>query len=156
MRSGELAKQAGVSADTLRHYEKKGLLSAPHRAPNGYREYPNSAVHRVRLIQRALDMGFSLDDLTRVLRQRDAGRAPCREVRAIAAARLKALDGRIKELRHLRTELHALVEEWDERLAAIPPGTRAGLLDTLGRTRRRASAGRPLRSGIVTGDAHRD
>jgi DNA-binding transcriptional MerR regulator len=156
MRSGELAKQSGVSADTLRHYEKKGLLAAPHRGANGYREYPPSAFSRVRLIQRALDMGFSLDDLARVLSQRDAGEAPCRQVRAIAAERLKALDARIKELGTLRVELSALVEEWDERLAAIPPGTRAGLLDTLGGTRRRASAGRPLRSGIVTDDAHRD
>ena len=155
MRSGELAKQAGVSADTLRHYEKKGLLAAPHRAPNGYREYPDSALHRVRLIQRALDMGFSLDDLARVLRQRDSGGTPCREVRAIAADRLKALDERFKELRNLRSELRALVEEWDERLAGIPSGTRAGLLDALGGTRRRASAGRPLRSGRVTGDANR-
>jgi DNA-binding transcriptional MerR regulator len=144
MRSGELAKQAGVSADTLRHYEKKGLLAAPRRGPNGYREYPESAVHRVRLIQRALDMGFSLDDLARVLRQRDAGGAPCREVRAIAAARLKALDARIRELRNLRLELRLLVEEWDARLAAIPAGTRAGLLDALARTPRRASAGRSL------------
>ena len=144
MRSGELAKQSGVSPDTLRHYEKKRLLAVPHRGANGYREYPPAALTRVRLIQRALDMGFSLDELGRVLRQRDAGGTPCREVRAIAAARLEALDARIKELRHLRNELRALVEEWDERLAVIPTGTRAGLLDALGGTRRRASAGRPL------------
>ena len=152
MRSGELAKQAGVSGDTLRHYEKRGLLAAPHRAANGYRDYPDSALDRVRLIQRALDMGFSLDDLARVLRQRDAGGAPCREVRAIAAARLKALDARIRELRDLRLELQSLVEEWDARLAAIPAGARAGLLDALARTGRRASAGRPLSQGKRTTD----
>jgi DNA-binding transcriptional MerR regulator len=152
MRSGELARLAGVSADTLRHYEKKGLVAAPHRAPNGYREYPDSALHRVQLIQRALDMGFSLDDLARVLRQRDAGGTPCRDVRAIAAGRLEALDARIRQLRHLRLELRSLIDEWDARLASIPAGTRAGLLDALARTRRRASAARPLSRGKRTTD----
>ena len=151
MRSGELARQAGVSADTLRHYEQKGLLAPPQRAPNGYREYPQSALQRVRLIQRALDMGFSLDDLGRVLRQRDAGGAPCREVRAIAAARLQALERRLGELAALRAELRSLVDEWDDRLATIPSGARAGLLDALATTSRRASAGRSLRTRSASG-----
>jgi DNA-binding transcriptional MerR regulator len=62
LRSGELAQLAGVSPDTLRHYERKGLLAAPHRSPNGYREYPASALDRVRLIRRALAVGFTLSD----------------------------------------------------------------------------------------------
>lgn len=142
MRSGELAKLSGVSADTLRHYEKRGLLAPPHRAANRYRDYPDSALQRVRLIQRALDMGFSLEDLARVLRLRDSGGTPCHEVRAIAAARLKALDDRLRELTYLRRELRTLLEEWDDRLAAIPAGTRAGLLDALAGTRRGAFARR--------------
>ena len=147
MRSGQLAKTAGVSVDTLRHYEKLGLLAAPHRTANGYREYPDAALHRVRVIQRALDMGFSLDDLARVLRQRDAGGAPCRQVRAIAAARLDELDARIASLQQLRQELHQTLHEWDARLATIPAGQRAGLLDALGatgvsRSSRRASLSR--------------
>jgi DNA-binding transcriptional MerR regulator len=131
MTSGELARQAGVSADTLRHYEKKGLLAAPQRAANGYRLYPPAALQRVRVIQRALDMGFTLDDLTRVLRQRDAGGAPCGQVRAIAVKRLEELDARIAALLDLRNELSAIVNDWGERLAALPPGQRAGLLDAL-------------------------
>jgi DNA-binding transcriptional MerR regulator len=147
MRSGELARQAGVSADTLRHYERKGLLPPPRRAPNGYREYPAGALHRVRLIQRALDMGFSLDDLARVLSQRDAGGTPCRAVRGIAAQRLAELEARMAQLRSLRAELRRLLADWDERLAALPPGTRAGLLDALAATPRKASAGRRLSRG---------
>jgi DNA-binding transcriptional MerR regulator len=135
MRSGELAQRAGVSTDTLRHYEKKGLLAPPHRAANGYREYPEEALPRVRLIQRALDMGFSLEDLTRVLRERDRGGAPCRQVRAIAAARLEELDERIATLLALRRELRRMLREWDVRLACLPEGERAGLLDALGGTR---------------------
>lgn len=146
MRSGELARLAGVSADTLRHYETKGLLAPPHRGANGYREYPASALPRVRLIQRALDMGFSLDDLSRVLHQRDAGGAPCRQVHAIAASRLDELDARIAGLQELRGELRRVLHEWGDRLAALPAGQHAGLLDALGATPRRAREPRKLRS----------
>src|SRR4029434_7929885 len=86
LRSGELARLSGVSADTLRHYERKGLLK-PQRASNGYREYPRHAVERMRLIRNALAIGFKLDDLERVLKIRDAGGAPCRQVRDLAAAK---------------------------------------------------------------------
>jgi DNA-binding transcriptional MerR regulator len=144
MRSGELAKAAGVSVDTLRHYEKKGLLPVPQRADNRYRLYPPAALQRVRLIQRALDMGFTLNDLGRVLRQRDMGGVPCGEVRAIAAKRLEELELRIAGLVDLRDELRQVVREWGDRLARLPPGHRAGLLDALAATPARASAGRSL------------
>ena len=145
MRSGELGKAAGVSVDTLRHYEKKGLLPAPQRGDNRYRLYPPAALQRVRVIQRALDMGFTLDDLARVLRQRDAGGIPCGQVRAIAAKRLEELEARIVALVELRDELRQVLQEWDDRLAALPPGQRAGLLDALAAAPATASAGRALR-----------
>jgi DNA-binding transcriptional MerR regulator len=134
MTSGELAKAAGVSADTLRHYEKKGLLPAPPRRDNRYRVYPPAAVQRVRVIQRALDMGFTLDDLAGVLRQRDAGGVPCGHVRDIAVKRLEELELRVAALAKLRDELRQVVQEWGERLATLPPGQRAGLLDALAAT----------------------
>lgn len=145
MRSGELGKAAGVSVDTLRHYEKKGLLPAPQRGDNRYRRYPPAALQRVLVIQRALDMGFTLDDLARVLRQRDAGGAPCGQVRAIAAQRLAELEARIMALVELRNELRQVVHEWDARLAALPPGQRAGLLDALVAPPPTASAARSRR-----------
>jgi len=142
MRSGEVARRGGVSVDTLAHFERLGLLAAPAREPNGYRRYPASAVDRVRLIQRALDMGFTLDDLKRVLTQRDAGRAPCGQVRAIAAARLQELATRIARLDALRDELGRLVGEWDARLTSLLAGARAGLLDALAQTPANATASR--------------
>jgi DNA-binding transcriptional MerR regulator len=145
MRSGELGKAAGVSVDTLRHYEKKGLLPAPQRGDNRYRLYPPAALQRVLVIQRALDMGFTLGDLARVLRRRDAGGAPCGEVRAIAATRLEELESRIVGLMALRDELRQLVQRWDERLSALPPGQRAGLLDALASTPATVSDARSLR-----------
>ena len=132
MTPGEVARAAGVSTDTLRHYEKKGLLAPPARSSSGYRRYPSDTVARVRLIQRALVMGFSLDDLARVLRERDGGGAPCGSVRALVSERLADLDARVEALLALRAELRNIVKEWDARLAKTPPGRRAHLLEGLG------------------------
>ena len=94
LRSGTLASLAGVSTDTLRYYERRGLLPRPPRDRNGYRRYPASAVARVRVIQRALDAGFTVADLARVLKERDAGGAPCRDVFRIARTRLGTTESR--------------------------------------------------------------
>jgi DNA-binding transcriptional MerR regulator len=132
LRSGALAAEAGVSTDTLRYYERHGLLPRPPRDGNGYRRYPASALTRVRVIQRALDAGFTVADLARVLKERDAGGAPCRDVLAIARTRLDELDKRIRSLMTLRRELRQVIGGWEKRLEGLPPGRRAGLLDKLG------------------------
>lgn len=131
LRSGELARLCGVSTDTLRHYERIGVLAKPPRTNAGYRRYPASALGRVRLVRRAMAVGFSLEELARVLRVRDDGGAPCREVRELAAAKLAAIERRIEELATLRDQLRTLLQEWDGRLARTPPGHRAGLLEAL-------------------------
>jgi DNA-binding transcriptional MerR regulator len=121
----------GVSADTLRHYERLGILPKPPRGPNGYRLYPQDAASRIRLIQSALDVGFTLRELTRVLRVRDAGRAPCREVRELAARKLHETEVRLEQLVQFRRELQRLLKQWDRLLSSTPPGRRAGLLEAL-------------------------
>jgi DNA-binding transcriptional MerR regulator len=126
-----LARLAHVSPDTLRHYERKGVLPAPPRSANGYRRYPPSAVARVQLVQRALTIGFTLDELARVLKERQAGGAPCRKVRALVAERLADLEQRLTELAGLRDDLHAVLAEWDSLLAAVEPGRPALLLEVL-------------------------
>jgi MerR family transcriptional regulator, mercuric resistance operon regulatory protein len=123
-----LAELTGVSTDTLRHYERKGLLARPPRTDAGHRRYPAAAADRVRLIQRALTIGFSLDELARVLRRRERGEAPCADVRALVGARRADLDRQIDELVALRRDLDALLADWDQRLAATPPGKQARLL----------------------------
>jgi len=131
MRSGALASAAGVSTDTLRFYERRGLLPRPPRDANGYRRYPADALPRVVMIQRALDAGFTIADLQRILRVRDAGGVPCREVLTIASARLRELDDRIAALVDVRTRVSALVSAWRKTLEATPAGTRARLLEAL-------------------------
>ena len=130
-RAGEIARLCGVSTDTLRHYERVGILPKPPRTAAGYRRYPEEAVARVRLIRRALGLGFTLAELTRVLKTRDRGGAPCREVRTLASRKLDQIDRQIADLAALRDYLRELLADWDRRLDAAPAGARAGLLDAM-------------------------
>ncbi len=127
----ELARLTGVSTDTLRHYERKRVLAVPARSQGGYRRYPPEAVGRVRLVRRALAIGFTLDDLAVALSERDRGGTPCRRVRALVEARLADLEAHLRDLGELRDELRVVLGEWDTRLARIPAGTQARLLDVL-------------------------
>jgi DNA-binding transcriptional MerR regulator len=129
--AGELAKAAGVSTDTLRHYERKGVLRRPRRAANGYRQYPPEALERVLLVRRALAVGFALDELARILSARDGGAAPCKEVRTLAAAKLAEVEERLAQLIELRDQLRVTLREWDARLSNTQEGERAGLLESL-------------------------
>jgi DNA-binding transcriptional MerR regulator len=130
LRSGELSRQAGVSADTLRHYERRGLLQKPPRRPNGYRVYGPESLERVRLIQRGLSLGFTLTELAVFLRERDAGRPPCGRVRAVAGERLAEVERRIEELARFRDELREVIREWDRRLTAGSAGGPKHFLET--------------------------
>jgi DNA-binding transcriptional MerR regulator len=125
-----VSAQSGVSTDTLRHYERLGLLSATVRTRAGYRRYHPSTVARVQLIQRALAIGFSLRDLASVLQQREKGEPPCRRVRAMVGERLATLNRQVTDLAALRDDMTVLLRDWDERLANAS-GQRARLLDML-------------------------
>lgn len=129
--AGELARRVGLSADTLRHYERKGVIAPPPRSANGYRRYPEETLARVQLIRRALGLGFTLYDLAGVLRVRDRGGIPCGRVRALAATKLEDVEARLRELVTLRNDLRSALRTWDTQLAKTPAGQRAGLLDSL-------------------------
>jgi DNA-binding transcriptional MerR regulator len=131
LRTAELARLAEVSPDTLRHYEKKGLLPRARRSPNGYREYPREATARVQLVRRAVALGFSLAEVARILAVRDRGGAPCRSVRALAAEKLALVERRIAELELARDALRSVLRRWDALLASAPEGERVGLLEAL-------------------------
>jgi len=138
LRSGELAKLAGVSTDTLRFYERNRLLPLAPRAANGYRCYPQESLQRVLLIRRALGLGFSVAELARVLKARDSGAAPCKTVRALAAEKLGQIEAQMKDLIRFRKELAAVVKGWDRRLAGASPGKPAHLLESISSRSRRA------------------
>jgi len=130
-RAGDVARRAGVSTDTIRHYERKGLLPRVARSSNGYREYPEGTERTVRLIRNALTVGFTLEELSQILAARARGETPCRTVRALAADKLRAMDERLAELQSARERLQSVLADWDVRLKRTPTGERAGLLEAL-------------------------
>jgi len=129
--TGQVAHLCGVSADTVRHYEHLGVIPPAARGANGYRGYPEAVVDRVRVVRRAVALGFTLAELARLLRQRDAGRAPCRDVQSLAASKLADLDQRLAEMHALRDALAEIVASWDAKLATVTDGQPAHLLDSL-------------------------
>src|SRR6266568_2710971 len=129
LKSGELAGLAGVSRDTLRHYERQGLLPVTRRSQNGYRHYPPEALMRVRLIRGALGIGFTVEELREILQSRDRGEAPCRQVHALALEKEHALELRIAELIGLQKALKNAIRSWTRKLKSTAPGKRAGLLE---------------------------
>lgn len=134
LRSGELAGLAGISASTLRHYERIGLLTKPPRSRNGYREYPEAALERALLAQRALRVGFTLDELARILKIRDKGGAPCQEVRSLAERKLEEVESQLRHLTDLRNDLRSVLKEWDKLLDNHSRTNRAGLLESLAKS----------------------
>ena len=131
MQSGELSRLAGISTDTLRHYERLGVLPKPPRTNGGYRDYPPNSLMRVQLVQSALKVGFSLPELATILRMRDRGVVPCHRVRAIAEQKLREVKQQINDLLGMRDQLERILKDWDARLARTGKGKPARLLESL-------------------------
>ena len=109
MRIGAAAEQAGVNVQTLRYYERRGLLPRPPRRDSGYREFPDEAVRIVRFIKRAQDLGFSLDEVEELIRLRHDKRRDRLRVRAIAERRVRQIDRKLAELQAMKKALAHLV-----------------------------------------------
>lgn len=143
MRIGDLARETGVSADTIRYYERLGLLPRTARTANGYREFPAGAVTRVQVIRNAVRFGFPLKDLGRFLKVRDAGGAPCDQVRLFGQKLLEQMDEKLAELAATRAAMASTLRDWDRRIARAGAGQRAHLLEAvpaeLKKTRRRSN-----------------
>ena len=131
LRIGEVARRACVSVDTLRHYERRGLLQNVHRTHSGYRIYSGDVVEQVGRIRSALAMGFTIKELATVFAVRNSGGIPCRRVRSMAVDKLSLLDLRIHEMVRLRKQLKATIRAWDAILEKTPAGQKARLLDVL-------------------------
>jgi DNA-binding transcriptional MerR regulator len=131
MRTIDVAREAGVSTDTIRLYERKGLVPRPRRTAAGYRLYPPETVGRVRLVRRALAIGFTLKELAMVLTARDRGEVPCRAVRALASEKLEGIEAQIEGLVALRDRMVHVLSDWDARMERTPRGQPAGLLAAL-------------------------
>ncbi|MBA2434029.1 MAG: heavy metal-responsive transcriptional regulator [Verrucomicrobiota bacterium] len=109
---GQLAKSAGVKADTVRFYERSGLLPRPSRSEAGYRVYDDAAAQRLRFVKKAQSLGFSLDEVRRILSLQGQGSTTCRSVLAIAEATLAETEIKLRDLQKFRDSLAANVRRW--------------------------------------------
>lgn len=110
MNIGEAARQSGLPAKTIRYYEETGLIAPAARAENGYRDYSDTDVHKMRFVRHARGLGFSVEVCSQLLSlYEDEGRKSA-DVKAIAEEHLTEVDAKIKELQELRSTLSHLVE----------------------------------------------
>lgn len=102
MKIGQVARQAGVSVDTIRFYERRGVLPAAERRPSGYREFDITVVERIRMAKAMQDLGFTLDEIVDALQTHDTGDATCASERWRLEAVVDRLDARISQLQQAR------------------------------------------------------
>lgn len=119
---GEVARQGGVTVETLRYYEREGLLAASGRASNGYRHYTPDAIRRLRFIKQAQAAGFTLGDIGELLSLQNDPAACCGDVRDKAVAKMAEIEKKIAALRQMKSVLYQLAEQClgDEPVARCP------------------------------------
>ena len=106
---GQFAHRAGVRIETVRFYERQGLLEEPARKESGYREYTEDVVARLRFIRRAKELGFTLKEIAELLALRLDPDTSCAEVRSRAKAKIDDIDAKIRDLQRMRQALDKLV-----------------------------------------------
>jgi MerR family mercuric resistance operon transcriptional regulator/MerR family copper efflux transcriptional regulator len=131
LRIGEVAEACGVSVDTVRHYERRGLLPAAFRTDANQRMFPPRAINRVMLVRRGVQFGFSLKELAAFMKSRDKGVPPCHAVRGAAEHILERVEAQLAELTRRRRVMRKTLKDWDARLASAPANQPARLLETL-------------------------
>jgi len=130
MRTSELAAQTGVHAETLRYYERRGLLEEPPRSSSGYRDYPAGAVALLRFVKRSQELGFTLDEVKELVHLDAGGPQSCRAARTLAEHRRADLQRRISDLQRMKESLSDLVATCD-----LPrDDRRCALLDAINNT----------------------
>ncbi len=117
-----LAQQGGVNVETIRYYEREGLLPRPPRTPAGYRRFPSEAARRLRFIKRAQELGFSLHEIRELLSLRMKPSAKRADMRALAEGKISDIEQKIRTLEAMKKSLLGLTERCDGRgsLAACP------------------------------------
>jgi MerR family mercuric resistance operon transcriptional regulator len=108
---GEVARRAAVHVETLRYYERRGLVARPARGRSNYRRYPPETVRRIRFVKRAQELGFSLKEIKELLSLKAAPQARCEDVRERAVAKMCDIETRIRSLRRMKRALTKLVAE---------------------------------------------
>jgi DNA-binding transcriptional MerR regulator len=110
LKIGQVARDAGVTVDTVRFYERRGVLPPPERQPSGYRTYTADAVERIRLTKSLQALGFTLDEVVDALGRLDTGDATCASERWRFEQVLARIDAKLAELRRVRRDVVAVLE----------------------------------------------
>jgi DNA-binding transcriptional MerR regulator len=139
MQSTELARLTGISADTIRYYERNRLLPAAQRSSAGYRLFPPEAFMRVKMIRGALSVGFSIKELGQIFAVRDHGGIPCHQVRKLGTEKLDLIESQINDLQSKRRELKKTLAKWNRLLKQTPHGKRAGLLGVFAHSKEKST-----------------
>lgn len=108
---GKVARTSGVGIETIRFYEREGLIEMPARRNSGYRQYSHSAVERILFIRQAKELGFSLTEIKELLSIRVSPKKTCSDVRGIAKAKIADIDAKIAALKKIRAALARLVTQ---------------------------------------------
>lgn len=111
---GQLAKQAEVTIDTIRYYERRGLLSPPRRKDSGYRQFLADTVLRIRFIKHAQNLGFSLDEIAELLSLRLDSTAKCGDIKEKARRKIREIESKMKMLERMRITLVELTKKCEE------------------------------------------
>jgi len=129
MRIGELSKQTGFQVETLRFYEKQGLLSPVSRTESGYREYNKASLRELQFIKQAKSVGFSLNEISELLTLRvERDQHSCGDVKSIAERKIIQIDSKIRELDMMRKALHRIT---DACCGGLEPATSCTILNAL-------------------------
>lgn len=120
LKTGELAEKAEVNVETIRFYERKGLLPEPPRMESGYRSYPVENVQRIRFIKRAQQLGFSLKEIRELLNLRSDRTANCDEMRMLTEKKITEVRGKVNDLKHIEKALTELLDHCRERSTTKP------------------------------------
>ncbi len=122
MKVSELARQAGVSADTVRHYTRIGLLKPKRNPDNGYQIYDQVALKHLRFIQQARLLGFSLNEIELIVHHEHSGTSPCPMVRTLMTRHLPKVRAQIAELQQQMMRMERAMAAWEEMPDAVPDG----------------------------------
>lgn len=112
---GQVARRSGVGIETVRFYERQGLLNKPDRTASGYRQFDEDVIARLQFIQRAKELGFTLNEIKELLSLRVDAETSCRDVRARAEAKIVNIEDKIQALRRMKNALVRLTQECGER-----------------------------------------
>jgi MerR family copper efflux transcriptional regulator len=105
---GQVARGTGLIVDTIRFYEKLGLIAAPPRTESGYRQYPADVVARLQFIQRSKDLGFSLKEIDELLQLKESQDGSSRDIKDRAEAKIRHIEGKIQDLEQMKAALSRL------------------------------------------------